>query len=612
MDGIIKKYVQDANLLSGVDIKKINDSLAKNHHFQIDSLGKLISILNKDKINLSERVSSLKENITSLTASIPEPSEELEMDKLVMNLIPMIKEKAKQEEIEEQRDKKLKIVRSLINQPEGIVDTLNVNDSISKKFTLRLRKKEVVGFYPYWRTTLNYRNYNFGILSSLIYYGYELNPETGLCQDIHDWDKQKVTDFAKTENCRVYLGVFCTAEKGINELLKNNKAQQAFINSIIIQLKVKSANGVNLNFGSPGGGNRLNLLRFIKLLHRELTAANTTYKITLTIPVIDKNFFYDLGVLESMVEYFIIDFTKKNVKGPIVSLSGNDYSLKSGISRYLGSNVPPEKFIACFPYRGVVWDAETNHAFLNYIPYSEIAESYTNDYGYKYDNGTERTDVVFNKIDTNQQVWFDDARTLGEKYNYVLDENLSGVGIWTLGDDEFKPELWNVLLDKMIIIDTTEVQEIKNVKPITPGKTFWDKIEKEFGLYQSLFQHPCDSQVFDTMILDDYIGYITLFALVLLIITGAYTVIKKRSLGDDWPYRKCFLTLLIIFTIINMITILMFCFLSKNFIGFGKNASNDCEVSFMILLKLLGVGFLLGGISTRILVLPLIKRKEIP
>jgi spore germination protein YaaH len=615
---IIKKHVQEAGFLSSADIKKINDSLAKNHHVQFDSLVKLINALNKDKEKLAKNMGSLRKGMDSLASIIPGPAEEIEMNKLVTNLLPMLKEKANEEELKEQREKKLKIVRRLINHPEGVIDTMAVNDSISKKFTLRLQKKEVIGFHPYWRNNQYYLNYNFSVLSSLIYYGYELDMNTGLCKSTHEWNKQNVTDYAKKENCKVYLGVFCESEKGISALLKSNEAQNAFINSIITQLPLKHANGVNLSLGSPEGSNRLRLLRFIKLLSDKLTAADPQYRITLTIPVLDKTLMYDIKALEPMVEYFIIDFSKKNLRGPIAPITGNDYSLESGINRYLGSNVAPEKFIACLPYHGAVWDSESHGEFLNYIIYSEIAEAYTNEFGYHYDHGTERIDVVFNKTDTIEQLWFDDARTLSEKYDYALNKDLSGVAIWALGNDNFKPELWEVLLDKMVLIDTTDVQEIKKTpSPAPHHKTFWEKVERELYLYKMLFMHPCDFENTggrDEMVLDDYVFHIVLVVFLLLVFTGIYAITKNRSLGDDWPNRKLFLFLLIILTVVNMIAILMYSFLSKDYKGFGAYSSSDnrCEVNLIVLLKLLCIGFILGGFSMRLLVMPLIKRKEIP
>jgi mRNA-degrading endonuclease RelE of RelBE toxin-antitoxin system len=56
INAIIDKYIQDANLVSGIEIKKINDSLTKNRNIKIDSLGKVIDALTNDKDNLSKKV----------------------------------------------------------------------------------------------------------------------------------------------------------------------------------------------------------------------------------------------------------------------------------------------------------------------------------------------------------------------------------------------------------------------------------------------------------------------------------------------------------------------------------------------------------------------------
>lgn len=491
------------------------------------------------------------------------------------------------------------------------------------KFLKKRKKKEVFGFHPYWRNNNYYRNYNFSVLSSLIYLGYELDPKTGLCKDLHNWHKQEVTDYAKSRNCKVYLGVFCEKEEGIRALLANSHKQGLFFNAIAEQLKLKNADGVNLTFGSPGGNNRVKFLNFVKALNNKLLAVDSNYKITLTVPVIDQHFFYDIKALENDIAYFIIDFTKKNVSGPIVPIAGSDYSLESGLSRYLSFNVSPEKFIACLPYRGVVWNAESPHQFLGYIPYADIIEQHL-DVGYSYDNNTATTEVVFGKRKHLGKLWFDDAKTLSDKYDYILDKNLAGIGIWALGDDGFKNELWDALLDKLIIIDTTDVKEIAHSLSLPKQLTIWQKIKREFRLYHELFQRPCrfENEFEDIdgvkipkrelLKTDNYILTAVIVGMFLMLIVGVYTIYMKRTHGDDWLYRKHFLVLLIILTITNALSLLMLLFLDKDFKAFGAQPGDDCDVKLTTLLKLLAIGFILVGSATRFLLIPLLKRKNIP
>ena len=43
------------------------------------------------------------------------------------------------------------------------------------------------------------------------------------------------------------------------------------------------------------------------------------------------------------------------------------------------------------------------------------------------------------------QGWYEDPESMSHKYQFVLDQNLMGVGIWALGQDGSNHDLWDVL-----------------------------------------------------------------------------------------------------------------------------------------------------------------------
>ena len=43
------------------------------------------------------------------------------------------------------------------------------------------------------------------------------------------------------------------------------------------------------------------------------------------------------------------------------------------------------------------------------------------------------------------QGWYDDSLSLSLKYDFALFNDLKGVGIWALGYDDGRPELWELL-----------------------------------------------------------------------------------------------------------------------------------------------------------------------
>jgi hypothetical protein len=68
------------------------------------------------------------------------------------------------------------------------------------------RMKEVFGIYPYWLED-SIGNYNCKLLSSIAYFGYELDPYTGKYKYIKNWKTTKLIDVAKANNTKVYLTV---------------------------------------------------------------------------------------------------------------------------------------------------------------------------------------------------------------------------------------------------------------------------------------------------------------------------------------------------------------------------------------------------------------------
>jgi spore germination protein YaaH len=49
------------------------------------------------------------------------------------------------------------------------------------------------------------------------------------------------------------------------------------------------------------------------------------------------------------------------------------------------------------------------------------------------------------KHDTDRQVWYEDARSIGAKYALARSAGVAGVGIWSLGMDAGRSELWGLI-----------------------------------------------------------------------------------------------------------------------------------------------------------------------
>jgi len=60
------------------------------------------------------------------------------------------------------------------------------------------------------------------------------------------------------------------------------------------------------------------------------------------------------------------------------------------------------------------------------------------------------------------QIWYDDSISLGLKYDFAINKNLKGIGIWALGYDDGRTELWNLIEKKF----TTIVSVNENISDI--------------------------------------------------------------------------------------------------------------------------------------------------
>lgn len=614
-------------------LKKITDAFKFRANFRKGEEKRIIAIINRLQKPEQPRdttinntyitnhntvpISTIQKQIDSLfldfTTSVDSTKiSNIDINNLVDKLLPMVQKKIDLEEEEEKRQAKIKKIRDLLQYPYGVITTVRVNNIPVKTINRKVaRNSEVYGFHPHWMNKY-YLNYNYKALNTLIYYGYELNGKTGSYKTLNGWDTAEVIPKAKKEGCKVFLCIFDKSQKSLDEFLNNRDAQLRLIEETKFLLKEKNADGINIFFENFGDRNRNNFTEFISLLHYKLKEANRSYQLTITLPVVDQYHNYDIEEIEPFVDRFIIDFTKKNNYGPIAPLKGSDYSLGTGLDRYLNRNIPPKKIIACLTYDGILWHYKSKKSEFKF--YNTIVKDYLNKYTplYNKNNGA-LINIIKNKKDTISQLWFDDVQTISEKYDFILNKGVGGIGIWGLGSDDGRPEMWNALIDKTMSI---KVKTTILKPPVKEGRmASWKRrIMQEIELYKKLFNHPCDFTKEDSkkMFSDDLIIIITEILFTVLVLVALYCLKQKKQLGDDWTKSKLFYGILTFLSVFLTICVVLCLFLNPGFSGFGLSKSGKCETSFITILKILGGGFVIGLLAMKFLIFPLIKPREVP
>jgi len=123
------------------------------------------------------------------------------------------------------------------------------------------------------------------------------------------------------------------------------------------------------------------------------------------------------------------------------------------VNDYLNkTNNQAEKLIIGYPYFGFEWPATSSSAGAsttdngtakfyaemegNALSYGKLWHESSQTPWYRYQNP--------NWV----QGWYDDSLSLSLKYDFAINNNLLGVGIWALGYDGTNPELWDLLSAK--------------------------------------------------------------------------------------------------------------------------------------------------------------------
>ncbi len=345
-------------------------------------------------------------------------------------------------------------------------DTLNritTNGRLWGSYTLR-PEVQVFGWHPYWMGTA-YKSYNFSLLSTLAWYGAEIDSETGDITNTHGWETTSLFSYIGDEQpTAVELTVINPGSDNNINFLSDSISHENLVYQLS-ELLLKRGNGVCIDFQGIPASQRDNFTKFITLLHTALNDSvmklNGNFSISVVLPANDYTLAYDIKKLAPLVTRFVVtcyDYygSFSNTAGPPAPLhSGLRWrapNMERSIDEWLAAGIPPAQLIAALPHYGVTWQTVTPQAkspeieFFGYPLYRDLRERFAVQ-PMQYDTAS-ATVVYAPPATLPRQYWFDNTQTLNEKYRYILlHRKLGGIGIWALGYDNGYPDLWRLVLN---------------------------------------------------------------------------------------------------------------------------------------------------------------------
>lgn len=380
---------------------------------------------------------------------------------------------------------------------------LYTNQRMDKRF---LREDtEVYTWYPYWMGDV-WKSYDFDLISSISFLSYKIDPKTGSYlnpEQIKQWRETDLLDSAKKHETKVLLSLALEGEESHLEFLKNEKSWTTTLDSITVLLKARDADGIEVDFIDIPLDLEPKFLDFIALLKENLSYRFITKKLTLSlvIPAAPDKFPFDLRKLDESVDLFIVkgmDYHEEDgtvaAVAPLRNETADGPSLENTLLTYLDRGLNAEKSILALPLYGSQWagtfDPEEGFYTTNFerkVTLSEVNRVFqSKDSIYKIEptlDETTMTQYFFLEFQDNTSIegWYDDSLTLSKKMDYALINKFKGVGLWALGYDLGKNEVWDVVAKKF----TGNTVLIKD--PIKELDGYPLRITSFFQTYKTIF-----------------------------------------------------------------------------------------------------------------------------
>lgn len=352
-----------------------------------------------------------------------------------------------------------------LNQNNNCPENNNKGTKLHKgQSNNRLLNKRVFGYHPYW-TGSTWHNYRWDLLTDLCYFSYEVDPATGNASTMHDFMADPVIDTALARGVKVHLCV--TLFSGHSTFFNSSVTQQTLINNLISLVTERRIQGVNIDFEAVPSSQSGKLTTFIQLLSAQLHDAIPGTELSIASPAVNWNNTFDIPALTPLLDFYMVMtydyyYGGSSMAGPVSGFwpltSSFNYSVSHSITYYQSQGVEPEKLLMGVPYYGREWPVQSNTLPAQTIgsgvslTYRQIASGSNSNYipaNLYWDYRSYNPYYSYYNSMWNQ-CFFDNTRSLGLKYNAVNRRSLAGIGIWALGYDNTRDELWNLIEEKFI------------------------------------------------------------------------------------------------------------------------------------------------------------------
>lgn len=332
----------------------------------------------------------------------------------------------------------------------------------------------VFGYLPEWKYLSARENIRYELLTHLAVFDFT-SDQFGNITNPALWPWNDVISAAHKQNVKVIMTLADTDSLRIHQIMTDSRAKINIFNNISNIMSEFDLDGVNIDFENLKKNDRSGVISaFMHELTSYLHEVIPNSEVSFAGPPVNWGGWNFKSIADACDYIFVMGYdyidARSTVSGPSGSLDGTIYSVEStlnnsvfGYGEVTRSN--PRKLILGVPYYGHHWITKTAQPFSRNLKYVETATfNYAILESLKYkriwDAATQTPWLCYRKNGQWHQLWYEDSKSIGLKYDLAIEKKLRGVGIWALGFDNGREELWNEIRKKFYVPSLIELTTV--------------------------------------------------------------------------------------------------------------------------------------------------------
>lgn len=355
--------------------------------------------------------------------------------------------------------------------------------------------RQVFGFAPHW-TFHKLDNVDFNVLTTLAYFDAKLSRDGNIITQDNGYKKfhsDEATElFKKAHNLgtRVVLTVTQMNPRDVEAFLKDTEAQDRAVDQIVQEVADRGIDGVNIDieyFGSAGANYQPHFTGFVRKMAEEMHNRVPGSRVTVSLyaSAVKTPRIYNVGEIARVsdgifmmaYDFAVTDSDQAMPTAPLYGANTGDYwyDISTAVNDFLAV-MSSDKLILGLPWYGYEYPvyspavkAQTQRGYYTTVrvktkkgwryvkrfvappPSRARTQALTADVVGETSGWDEKGQVGWKAYKENgswKMIFQEDEKSLGLKYDFAIEKNLGGVGMWALGFEDDSGTLWKVIEDK--------------------------------------------------------------------------------------------------------------------------------------------------------------------